>query len=73
MEHKGRVKAFLIKEGYCEEHLTPQCVQDAIDDLYDQFEDKCESPNQNSQCERIFDLLTSLDRTKIFLEKYANR
>ena len=70
---KGRVKEFLIREGYCEEHLTPQCVQDAIDDLYDQFENKCESPDQNAECQRMFDLLTSLDRTKVFLEEASQK
>ena len=73
MDHKGRVKAFLINEGYCGDKLTPECVQDAIDDVYEEFENKCESPDQNTQCQRLFDLLTSLDRTKVFLEKYANR
>jgi len=73
MDHKGRVKAFLINEGYCGDKLTPECVQNAIDDVYEEFENKCESPDQNTQCQRLFDLLTSLDRTKVFLEKYANR
>ena len=73
MDHKGRVKKFLEKEGYCGEKLTPNCVQDAIDDLYDEFQDKCESPDENSQCQKMFDLISSLERTKLFLEKYANR
>jgi hypothetical protein len=71
-EHKGRVKDFLEREGYCEEKLTPECVQDAIDDMTDEFEDRCESPDQNTECERLFDLLASLEKTKVFLEKYAN-
>jgi len=70
-EHK--IKAFLMSEGYCHERLTPGCVQDAIDDLYDEFQDKCESPDENSQCQKMFDLISSLERTKLFLEKYANR
>ena len=73
MDHKGRVKEFLMNEGYCGEKLTPNCVQEAIDDLYDEFEEKCESPDQNTECQKMFDLLSSLERTKIFLEKYANR
>jgi len=73
MDHKGRIKEFLMNEGYCGEKLTPSCVQEAIDDLYDEFEEKCESPDQNTQCQKMFDLLSSLERTKLFLEKYANR
>jgi hypothetical protein len=71
-EGKGRVKDFLIKEGYCEEKLTPECVQDAIDDVYDEFESKCSSTDENHECERLFDLLASLEKTRMFLEKYAN-
>jgi len=70
---KGKIKEFLISQGYCGDKLTPECVQDAIDDVYEEFENKCESPDQNTQCQKMFDLLTSLDRTKVFLEKYANR
>lgn len=68
-----RVKEFLVSEGYCGEKLTPGCVQEAIDDIYDEFEEKCESLDQNSECQKMFDLLSSLERTKVFLEKYANR
>ncbi len=72
-EHKGRVKDFLEKEGYCEDKLTPECVEEAIDDVYDEFESKCESPDENHECERLFDLLASLEKTRMFLEKYASQ
>jgi hypothetical protein len=70
--HEGRIKDFLIREGYCEGKLTPECVEEAIDDINDEYESKCESPDQNHECERLFDLLASLEKVKVFLEKYAN-
>ena len=70
--HEGRIKDFLISEGYCGEKLTPECVEEAIEDVNDEYESKCEGPNDNRECEHLFDLLASLERVKIFLEKYAN-
>ncbi len=32
--HEGRVKDFLEKEGYCEDKLTVDCVEEAIDDVH---------------------------------------
>ena len=71
--HEGRVKDFLISEGYCDDKLTPECVQDAIDDLNDEYEDKCSSPDENSECRQLFDMMASLEKVKVFLEKYANK
>lgn len=71
--HEGRVKDFLEREGYCEDKLTPECVQDAINDLNDEYESECSSPEDSSKCRQLFDLLASLEKTKVFLEKYANR
>jgi hypothetical protein len=71
--HEGRVKDFLESEGYCVGKLTPDCVQDAINDLSDEYESRCESPDENKECERMFDMLAALERTKLFLEKYAKR
>jgi len=70
--HEGRIKDFLIREGYCDDELTPECVEEAIDDLYDELASECESPHENRECERKFNLLASLERVKTFLEKYAN-
>lgn len=71
--HEGRVKDFLLSQGYCEEKLTPECVQDAIDDLNDEYMNECESPEDDNTCQSLFEMLSALERTKMFLEKYAKR
>lgn len=73
MKPGGRVKEFLLSQGYCNERLTPECIQDAIDDLNEEYLNECESPEDDSTCERLFEMLAVLERTRMFMEKYAKK
>jgi hypothetical protein len=63
------VKAWLQREGYCGEKVEPECVKEAVDDLYKEFREECDDPEESEKCRQLFDRIATLERIRAFLEK----